>query len=311
MDVNILYAGLSAVTGVELITPSEAAARNITSEPISIDKVFEYTYNPVRPNIQLHLQHPPSEWVNVKVETVTGAVTTVFVKKAYTIAQVKDAIEKENKILSAARQRLIFNKRQLSDEETVESIGIKDGDTLFLTMTLRGGGPGDLPIVLDGKFLDPSFDHDFTREHDDGKVYIRGGEVYHRPYGWYRYALKVLDRYENNTWLGGRGPRTASTPGEWAVSYCGTTKKGAEEIASEGYDIKYERRQAYGPGIYSTPDLSIAEGYAIQFRKDGKNYKIVLQNRVNPAKFRKANEDKYWIVDDSNIRLYGILVKES
>ena len=96
MDIGILYAGLSAMTRTELITPSEAAARNITSKPIVIDHVFEYTYKPVRPTFQLHLQYPPREWVDLKVKTVTGPITTVYVKKNHTLAQVKEAIEKEN-----------------------------------------------------------------------------------------------------------------------------------------------------------------------------------------------------------------------
>ena len=359
MDVSILYAGLSAATGVELITPSEAAARNITSEPISIDKVFEYTYKPVRPNLQLHLQHPPSEdgeleiekslppemkqvreyelqkigikdkvtmedtsddtsneWINIDVETITRQVIKIQIKKSYTIAQVKEAIERQNESLPAARQMLYFNTKHLSDEVTVESIGIKEGHTLYLSMDLRGGGPGDnsIPIVLNDGFLDPSFNYNFTNESDDGKVYIRGGEVYHRPYGWYRFAMKVLDKYEDNTWLGEKGIRTESTGGEWPVSYHGTTDTGAQGIAKTGYDEKYSKRQLYGEGIYSTPHLHIAEGYAIKFSKDGnkdrKNYKIIFQNRVNPAKLRKANEDKYWIVSDSDIRPYGILLKE-
>ena len=178
-------------------------------------------------------------------------------------------------------------------------------------MDVHGGGPPELPIAIDDGFLDPSFDHDFTNECDDGKVYIRGGEEYKRPYGWYRYAMKVLDKYEDNTWLGEKGIRTASTAGEWPVSYHGTSKKGAEGIASEGYDVKYSKRQMYGRGIYSSPDLSHVECYhAIEFRNNGKEYKIVFQNRVNPDKLRKAFRDKYWITDDSDIRPYGILVKE-
>ena len=51
--------------------------------------------------------------------------------------------------------------------------------------------------------------------------------------------MKVaLNKYEDNTWLGGGGIRTESTAGEWPVSYHGTTKKGAEGIASEVYDVK-------------------------------------------------------------------------
>ena len=436
MDVNILYAGLSAVTGVELITPSEAAARNITSEPIAIDHVFEYTYKPVRPTFQLHLQYPPREWVDLKVKTVTGAITSVYVKKDYTLAQVKEAIEKENESLPAANQRLVFNmkqlsneetvesigiedgdtvedicdkvsppsedgdleiekslppeikevheyelqpigikdkvtmedtsddtssewininvetithqdikirirksytiaqvkeaieredkslttarqklsfnERQLSDEVTVESIGIKDGDTLFLMIRLRGGGgSGDIPIVLDNGFLDSPYNYDFTKKCDDGKVYMRGGEVYSRPYGWYRFAMKVLNKYEDKTWLGERGIRTASTAGEWPVSYHGTSREGAERIASEGYDVNRGRRFLYGRGIYSAPDLSIVERrYAREFSKNGRRYKIVFQNRVNPVNLRRVNGDQYWLVaDDSDIRPYGILVK--
>ena len=403
MDIGILYAGLSAVTRTELITPSEAAARNITSapvsidkvfeythkqggsnfqdflqpppsedgelitpseaearnitsEPISVDKVFEYTYKPVRPNSRLHLQQPPSEddeleiekslppemkqvreyelpqigikdkvtmedtsddtsneWININVETITRQVIKIRIRKSYTIAQVKEAIERQNENLPAARQMLYFDTKHLSDEVTVESIGIKDGDTLHLSMDLRGGGPGDVPIVLDDGFLDPSYNYDFTNESDDGKVYKRGGEVYSRPYGWYRYAMKVLDKYEDNTWLGKGGTRTASTAGEWPVSYHGTSREGAEGIAKEGYDIKRGKRFMYGRGIYSSPNLSYVERYyATEFRNGGREYKIVFQNRVNPDKLRKEFRDEYWIVrDDSDIRPYGILVKET
>ena len=428
MDVDIIYAGLSAVTGVELITPKEATARNITSAPISIDKIFEYTHNQGALSFQHFLQHPPSEdskleeedikkshsaevdqllkeaeseimvekklnelkvathkpksedseseedtgrnpsaktkkrrgsqlqllsegielkershpaktkqkcdhkrgikdkdtmedtsddtsneWININVETITSQVIKIRIRKCYTIAQVKEFIEREDKTLPADKQKLFFKRKKLSDKVTVESIGIKDGDTLHLSMDVRGGGPGDdgLPIVLDDGFRDPSYNYDFTNERDDGKVYIRGGEIYHRPYGWYRHAVKVLDKYEDNTWLGERGTRTASTAGEWPVSYHGTTKEAAEGIASEGFDEKCGRRHKYGPGIYSTPDLSIAErDYAIPFTNNGKQYKIVFQNRVNPANLYKAYEDQYWIVSDSNIRPYGILLKE-
>ena len=361
MDVNILYAGLSAVTGVELITPSEAAARNITSAPISIDKVFEYTQKEQEgSSFQDFLQPPLSkdgepeiekslppeikgareyelqeigikdkdtmedtsddtsnEWININIETITHQDIKIRIRKSYTIAQVKEAIEREDKSLPAARQKLFFNQKKLSDEATVQSIGIKDGDTLHSSLDLHGGGgggPGDdsIPIVLDDGFLDPDYDYNFANERDDGRVYIRGGEVYHRPYGWYRYALKVYNKYGDNTWLGKGGTRTESTAGEWPpVSYHGTTKEGAEGIASEGYDVNRGRRQKYGKGIYSSPELSYVEHYyATEFSNNGKEYKIVFQNQVNPANLRKANEDKYWIVDDSDIRPYGILVKE-
>ena len=46
-------------------------------------------------------------------------------------------------------------------------------------------------IVIDEEeFFDPKFDFDFTDLKDTEKYY-RGGEVYERPCGWKRYALKV------------------------------------------------------------------------------------------------------------------------
>ena len=170
---------------------------------------------------------------------------------------------------------------------------------------IHSGGP-ELPIFVDDSFLDPSYNGDFRKECNDG----RGGEEYKRPYGWYRFGLKVHNKYGDNAWLGGGGTHTASTAGEWPVSYHGTTREGAEGIAKTGFDIKFGKRFCYGKGIYSSPDLSNAEAFAQEFSKNGKRYKIVFQNRVNPANLRKVNEDKYWLTDDSDIRPYGILVKK-
>ena len=47
--------------------------------------------------------------------------------------------------------------------------------------------------------------------------------------------------------------------------------------------------------------------------KIGKWYKIVLQNRVNPDNLQKPKEKsgRYWLVsNDSDIRPYGVLIKE-
>ena len=85
--------------------------------------------------------------------------------------------------------------------------------------------------------LDPSYNCDFTNRNDDGKSYTRGkypgtarsgraGKLipYHRPYGWKRYALKVLGRleYGGDDWLGPNGIRTETDNLEWPVSYHGT-----------------------------------------------------------------------------------------
>lgn len=60
-------------------------------------------------------------------------------------------------------------------------------------------------FIMDDDFFDPRFDCDFTNVKDSG-TYTRGGEIYKRPYGWKRFALKVLNKYpDGNAWLGSKG----------------------------------------------------------------------------------------------------------
>ncbi|XP_028287366.1 uncharacterized protein LOC114452313 [Parambassis ranga] len=178
-------------------------------------------------------------------------------------------------------------------------------------------------VINESKFFDPDFDYDFRGE-TDTEIYYRGGEKYTRPCGWFRFALKVLNKYEDNTWLGNQGRTTESVPGEWPVSYHGTSAKNAKGIIKTNYQAG--PREKFGRGVYSTPVLSEAEGYAKQFtsKTNGKTYKVVLQNRINPAHREKHNNDIYWLVPiedgmtpedekqkvQQTIRPYGLLLKE-
>ncbi|XP_072538909.1 uncharacterized protein [Salminus brasiliensis] len=176
-------------------------------------------------------------------------------------------------------------------------------------------------------FLDPRFDYDFSDDSDsDSEECTRGGEPYTRPWGWYRFALKVLDKYpDGNAWLGPNGWRSQSSPGEWPVSFHGTSIEGARGIARSNY--RAGDRQAYGRGIYSTPDIDIAEGYAMskKFRsKNGRTYEVIMQNRINPKKRVITGKEDYWLIPvpegssaeqekqivEASIRPYGILIKE-
>jgi len=49
------------------------------------------------------------------------------------------------------------------------------------------------------------------------------------------------------------------------VSYHGTDENAMDNIAEEGFQEKFGKRFAYGKGIYSTPDVSVAECYAKTF----------------------------------------------
>ncbi|KAK2842722.1 hypothetical protein Q5P01_012922 [Channa striata] len=185
---------------------------------------------------------------------------------------------------------------------------------------------GKCHIIDEEEFFDPKYNYDFTNIKDT-KTFYRGGEKYERPCGWQRYALKVLDKYEDgNTWLGTGYRRTDSEPGEWPVSYHGTSKPGAESIIGGHY--KPGPCAMFGRGIYSTPLMSVASEYAFQkkftSKKTGKTYEVILQNRINPKYREKHNNDKYWLIPipagtspsqeqvmvDRSIRPYSLLLKE-
>ncbi|XP_037624266.1 uncharacterized protein LOC119487457 isoform X2 [Sebastes umbrosus] len=178
-------------------------------------------------------------------------------------------------------------------------------------------------FINEAEFFDQRFDYDFTKL-TAVETYHRGGEVYERPYGWQRFALRVLGDYEDNAWLGTRYRSTQSVPGEWPVSYHGTSKEGAGGIIEGHY--KPGPREVYGRGIYSTPYLCEAVDYAKTFTcpANGKTYSVILQNRINPTYREKHRDGKYWLVHvpegtskeeeqkmvQRAIRPYGLLLKE-
>lgn len=174
-------------------------------------------------------------------------------------------------------------------------------------------------FVMSSDLLDPKFNYDFTNLCDDGDEYKRGEHTYSRPYGWYRHALKVKGKYEDDSWLGELRDRTESSPNEWPVSYHGTDEQNANSIARNGYLLSKGKRELYGHGIYSTPSIEVAEGYAAKFYRNSKKYKLVFQNRVNPVGRKVVPADEiaddvsadYWIQpSEKDIRPYGVCIKE-
>ncbi|XP_071229095.1 uncharacterized protein [Salvelinus alpinus] len=174
------------------------------------------------------------------------------------------------------------------------------------------------------EFFDHRFDYDYTNMTTSPGC-MRGDEPYQRPFGWYRMAVKVLDKYPDRNWLGPNGWRSESAPGEWPVSFHGTSKDGARGIISCHYEAG--KRQLYGRGIYSTPVLRIATDYystIFKSKKNGKSYKVVMQNRINPKEREKCKRDEFWLVRvpentskeeekrivERSIRPYGILIQE-
>ena len=159
----------------------------------------------------------------------------------------------------------------------------------------------------------------------------RGNKEYIPPIGWTGIGLKVIDKYENNKWIG-----MSNDPDEWCVAYHGvgysqdsnTVKKitgliykgnfkpGNRQVHEDCPD-KFHSGKNVGVGVYCTPNIKIAEDYAGVSNINGKNYKTVLMVRVKPDSIRCCNNYKhqdakdYWVVNGNNdeIRPYRILYK--
>ena len=156
----------------------------------------------------------------------------------------------------------------------------------------------------------------------------RGGKEYKPPIGWTGIGLKVMDRFENNIWIG-----MNNSPGEWCVAYHGVGNgqqsekvkkisgliynggfKPGKNQGHEGCDDLNHRGEKVKKGVYCTPNIEKAEGYAGISKINGKDYKTVLMVRVDPVKIRYCNcqNQEYWVVSGStsDIRPYRILYKK-
>ena len=314
-DLELIAAGFTAILGFHVVHgPAGQGLPKLT-----IRNLFHCTYIP-----RSLVSFSPEDVFDVHVKTITGATTTVKVTATHTVAELKAAVEIQANI-PARDQQLMFDRKRLEDHHTISELGIPPSATIFLLVRTRGGGPD---FQLDPNELDPGFNYDFTNQSDDGKTYMRGGKPYKRPYGWKRYAVKVLNVYGSNTWLGPNGMRTEQAPGEWPVSYHGTNLASAKAIMDTGYKIgpRQQFQKECGKAVYSSPSLDmVAANYATSFEHKGYNWKVVLQNRVNPEPGHLCIVDtkdtgvgaEYWLSPKQDIengvfdvRPYGLLFKK-
>ncbi|RIA89034.1 hypothetical protein C1645_876997 [Glomus cerebriforme] len=252
--------------------------------------------------------------ININIKTLNGKIIPInnvsIIAKIYFI---KLQIESKTRI-SSKQQRLSYSGIHLKDNLTLLDYNILNNNSIIY---LIGQLCGDVINFIDSNFLDPIYDCDFTNVKDDNKQFMRGSHEYRRPCGWKRIAVKVLNKYGDNIWLGTAAKkgswRYESDPMEWPVSYHGTDKYNAKSIAEAGFDITKGKRFKFGFGIYSTPDINIAALYANRFVHNNEIYCLVFQNRVNPHTLVKINTNigEYWLSPKSeDIRPYGICIKK-
>ena len=208
-------------------------------------------------------------------------------------------------VVSVAEATLVFSGAHLAGHQSLRDHGVIHMSTIHLMH--------EADIHLDHELMVPRYNFDYTTS-TDTTVYKRGGRNYHMPLGWYGIALNVTE-YGDMTWLGMTGRENS---GEWAVSYHGTSRNynAVENIADTGYDLSYQKTAVYGRGVYSSSDPKIGEGYAQVFSHDGKQYKVMFQNRLNIAEtkyvpdFHPGGPNYYVTPEEHNIRPYRLLVKE-
>ena len=195
---------------------------------------------------QTNVPHTDSRNI-VFVKTLTGRTLVLNVSPENTIFDLKRKLY-DIEGISTDDQRLIFASQLLEDHRTLSDYNIQKESTIHMVMKLVGGGVAKY-YINDG-LLDPPFNYNFTKRRDDGTKFYRGGHRYYRPYGWERYAIKVLDRpeYGDNKWLGTAGHRVESSEGEWPVCYHGTGVNVSGNIAQEGYLLSKGKRFKFGRG---------------------------------------------------------------
>lgn len=312
-DHGLLTAALSAVIDIDLAS----SARSENPQKISLLDYHNKTYSYGRvggessDSIVLSRTtagNPNKERneITVFVKTLVGTVYTCCVDPNTTVQDFQQKIQMESNI-PIDQQRIIFAGRQLEEGRTLLYYNVQNESTVHLVLRLRGGGE----CILDPASMDPRYDYDFTNVTDENKSFTRGGVKYARPCGWKRFAIKVSDKFKDSVWLGSNDQR-----GEWPVSYHGTGVSQAKTIAMDGYDLSKGKRFAFGYGVYSTPDIKVAEKYATKFSYKGNEYLLVLQNRVNPATLQKASAERtgvgeYWVSPgDKDIRPYGVCIRK-
>jgi hypothetical protein len=284
-------------------------------QALDIDRLFAYRHLYAEVG-EMPSSAPPRPVRSPLFIRYDGRTITLEFNASDTIANIKDKIQdKEGILIPPHDQRLFFRGKLLENDRTLRDYNILQCSTLSVVFRIPGGGPGPI-LYIDDSLLDSKFDYDLTMSIDDGKKYYRGGFQYNRPYGWKRYAVKVLGRFENDVWLGEKGQRLESSIGEWPVSYHGTGRSATGSIAQDGYLLSKAKRFKFGRGIYSTPSIEVASKYAQRFKHEGKEYKIVFQNRVCPNNLaiidaKTTGVSEYWVQPRQDlIRPYGICIKD-
>ena len=205
-----------------------------------------------------------------------------------------------------------FKQKFKNDDEFKELINLKE----IHSDIILGG------CKLTKKLLDEKGNRNEGFE-EGGK---RGGRPYNPPNDWIEIGLKVMDKYENNDWIG-----CDNNPGEWCVAYHGIGrylesgeikditdkiikgefKPGTNQVHKNCENMNKPGTKV-GEGVYCTPNIDNIKNYSGISEINGKSYQTVLMVRVKPDAIREClDSEEYWVVNgtEDEIRPYKILYK--
>lgn len=165
---------------------------------------------------------------------------------------------------------------------------------------------------VDATLFDPGYDYDFRNTNDGDQSFFRGGRRYHRPCGYERKALRVLGRFPGgDDWI------NRQDSSGWVNAYHGTLPINMPGISKDGLQVGgtngVPRRNGafYGAGVYCSPYIQTAKGYAPTVQINGRNFRIIFQCRVRPNSFTEHNSGRIWVVPNKDdIRPYSICIQE-
>ena len=327
---EFLAAALTAVTG-DLILDTEMPGGN-TTIPERYNP--EHLWHEEKENIfdleslderVLTYYCPPqdesTEGPVLYIRTVTGVHLKLYIDRSCSVLSLKQKIQEKTGI-SPDQQRLMaggfnyllsqykddpYKEMFMNDSKPISTYRDSiEGNTILL-MCVGGRPPSALLLDKDIDVFDLSKNCDFTWLHED-KIYRRGNFVYNRPYGWNRIALNVEDKYSDNRWFGddpGHGDQNYRSGGlkdEWPVAYHGSKDKFYNMLKSEdGRLVK---------GYYSCPDPKVAERSAAIFSFKSRQFKVMIQSRVNMNDTAIVGDQKFYSTANlENIRPVGLLIK--
>ena len=146
-------------------------------------------------------------------------------------------------------------------------------------------------LGLDESDLDSEYDYEYS-DTVTRTSHTRNGESFSWPAGWKKLGLDVsqynqIDR-RGNDWLNKRNG--------WHVAFHGTAGDNPStirDIVRNGFKVRGGRMhprngEAYGEGIYCTPEIDLATKYAKPpLTIGGRSFEIVFQVRVHPGYFEE------------------------